>query len=237
VGVVAGIERGMEMSEAGVVVDPDGRGDFCFQISGESTVVFSSDVLNKLCEVGGECDGCEPGTVDSDICLAGGDAFPDSIGGGEEDFGEFINMMVSDLTSGEGFIDCRHLVKNAGVPVAGSTGPGRDAGGVVKCFRGHINRFPLSGTGSGRSVGSGSGFGNGVGSGVGCSSRARLRKADSMLLTAPRTFLRSFIVSATAALDKAAIAPLFAIARAQATRSSRSPGAIGGVVVVLISSA
>jgi hypothetical protein len=45
--------------------------------------------------------------------------------------------------------------------------------------------------------------------------------------------------SATAALDSDAIAPLFAIAPAQATRSSRSPGVTGamGGVVVFISSA
>jgi hypothetical protein len=58
--------------------------------------------------------------------LAFGDAFPDCVGGGEEDFGEFVYVMVSDVTGGEGFIDCGHLVEDAGVPVAGSTGPSRD---------------------------------------------------------------------------------------------------------------
>jgi hypothetical protein len=114
------------MSEAGVLVDPDGRRDFCFQVPGERAVVFSSDLLDEGGEVGGECDGCEPGSVSCDICLAFGDAFPDCVGGGEEDFGEFVYVMVGDVTGGEGFIDCGHLVQDAGVPVAGSTGPGGD---------------------------------------------------------------------------------------------------------------
>jgi hypothetical protein len=126
VGVVAGVEGGMEVAEAGVAVDPDGRRDFCFQVPGESAVVLSGDVLDECCEVCGECDGCEPDGDFCDIDLTRGDAFPDSSGGGEQDFGEFVNVMVSDVTSGEGSINSGHLFEYPGVAVAGLSGAGGD---------------------------------------------------------------------------------------------------------------